>query len=42
MERALDLQLNVVDENGCELTGEGPHLFQTTDTIRYVNESGHL
>ncbi|XP_078352684.1 non-lysosomal glucosylceramidase-like [Oculina patagonica] len=35
MEGKVDLQLNVVDENGCELTEEGPHLFQTTDKIRW-------
>ncbi len=39
MEGKVDLQLNVVDENGCELTEEGPHLFQTTDKIRYAEES---
>ena len=42
MDGKVCLQLNVVDENGCELTEEGPHLFQTTDGVRYVGKSRNL
>lgn len=38
MEGKLDLKLNVVDENGCELTDKKPYLYQTTDTVRYVTK----
>ncbi|PFX22524.1 hypothetical protein AWC38_SpisGene12961 [Stylophora pistillata] len=35
LEGKLDLQLNVVDQNGCELTDKKPHLYQTTHTVRW-------
>ena len=38
MEGKLDLKLNVVDENGCELTDKKPYLYQTTDKVRYVTK----
>ena len=38
MEGNVRLQLNIVDENGCELTEQGPHLFHTTDGVRYVGK----
>ena len=36
------LQLNIVDENGRELTENGPHLFQTTDGVGYVDKFRNL
>lgn len=42
MDGKIDLQLNVVDENGCELTDKKPYLYQTTCTVRYVDKYGNL
>ena len=39
MEGKICLQLNIVNENGCELTEQGPHLFKTTDGVRYEDKS---
>ena len=38
MEGKLNLKLNVVDENGCELTDGRSLLYQTTYTVRYVEK----